>query len=355
MGFTFDDSDDSGTASPISVMHEILAASPIYKERIFPYIGGEEVNASPTHVGHRYIFDITNFTEQEAREKYPLLIELAEKKVRAPREASFRKKPSKDKQKRAELWWKFSRSAIDLYQAIAGKDQVLVTNAQAAPHHAIAILKTGSVFANSLNVFDYSTLTEFSIIQSYVHELWARFFSSSMKDDLRYNPTDCFETFPFPPDWETNEALEEAGRSYYEYRAALMVRNDEGLTKTYNSFHDPEERSPEIQQLRALHAAMDRAVLDAYGWPDIPTACEFLLDYEEEDEETETTGKKRQKKKPYRLRWPDEIRDEVLARLLALNAERAAQEKLSGNAPGMKAAKKTKPQREKTEEDFQLE
>jgi hypothetical protein len=159
----------------------------------------------------------------------------------------------------------------------------------------------------------------------------------------RYNPTRCFETFPFPPDWETNEALEEAGRSYYEYRAALMVRNDEGLTKTYNRFHEPEERSPEIQQLRALHAAMDRAVLDAYGWPDIPTACEFLLDYEEEeDPDTDPTaaGKaKRKKKKPYRLRWPDEIRDEVLARLLALNAERAAQERLTGI--GKKTAKKT--------------
>jgi hypothetical protein len=181
---------------------------------------------------------------------------------------------------------------------------------------------------------------------------------------LRYTPTDCFETFPFPPDWETNEALEEAGRSYYEYRAALMVRNDEGLTKTYNRFHDPEERSPEIQQLRALHAAMDRAVLAAYGWLDIPTACEFLLDYEEEeDPDTDPTaaGKaKRKKKKPYRLRWPDEVRDEVLAKLLALNAERAAQEKLTGTTKGKVGGKKTNqttqadlpPQRDKAEDEM---
>ena len=62
---------------------------------------------------------------------------------------------------------------------------------------------------------------------------------------------------------------------------------------------------------------MDRAVLDAYGWTDIPTDCEFLLDYEIDEA---TWGRK---KKPYRYRWPDPIRDEVLARLLALNAERA--------------------------------
>ena len=62
-----------------------------------------------------------------------------------------------------------------------------------------------------------------------------------MEDRLRYTPSDCFETFPFPESWETDAALEAAGREYYEFRAALMVRNNEGLTKTYNRFHDPDE------------------------------------------------------------------------------------------------------------------
>ena len=145
-----------------------------------------------------------------------------------------------------------------------------------------------------------------------------------MKDDLRYTPSDCFETFPFPEGWETHPALEAAGQEYYEFRAALMVRNNEGLTKTYNRFHDPDERTPEFAKLRGLHAVMDRAVLDAYGWRDIATGCEFLLDYEIDEEEW---GKK---KKPWRYRWPDEVRDEVLARLLALNAERAHNEHLTG-------------------------
>ena len=86
-----------------------------------------------------------------------------------------------------------------------------------------------------------------------------------------YTPSDCFETFPFPVHWETRPVLKAAGKAYYEFRAALMVRNNEGLTKTYNRFHDPDERDPDILKLRDLHAAMDRAVLDAYGWSDIPT------------------------------------------------------------------------------------
>ena len=74
--------------------------------------------------------------------------------------------------------------------------------------------------------------------------------------------------------------LKAAGETYYEFRADLMIRNDEGLTKTYNRFHDPNNQEPDIVKLRELHAAMDRAVLDAYGWDDISTDCEFLLDYE---------------------------------------------------------------------------
>lgn len=63
-----------------------------------------------------------------------------------------------------------------------------------------------------------------------------------------------------------------------------MARNDEGLTATCNRFHDPYEDDPEIARLRDLHAAMDRPVLDAYGWTDIPTGCEFLLDHEIDEE-----------------------------------------------------------------------
>ena len=118
-----------------------------------------------------------------------------------------------------------------------------------------------------------------------------------------------------------------------------MVRNDEGLTKTYNRFHDPDERDPEIVKLRRLHTEMDRAVLDAYGWTDVPTECEFLLDYEIDEEEW---GNKR---KPWRYRWPDEVRDEVLARLLELNAERAKEEAGSGASAVKERGRRTRVKR----------
>ena len=103
-----------------------------------------------------------------------------------------------------------------------------------------------------------------------------------------------------------------------------MVKNNEGLTKTYNRFHDPYEQSAEIVELRERHAAMDRAVLAAYGWTDIATACEFLLDYAIDEAEWGS------KKKPYRYRWPDAVRDEVLE----LNAQRAREEQVAGATKG---------------------
>ena len=184
------------------------------------------------------------------------------------------------------------------------------------------------VYAETTVVFPFDAYGAFCALHSRPHEVWARFFGSSLEDRLRYTPSDCFETFPFPAGWESHPSLEAPGKTYYEHRAALMVRNDEGMTKTYNRFHDPYEDDPDIGQLRELHAAMDRAVLDSYGWTDIRTDCDFLLNYEIDEA---TWGRK---KKPYRYRWPDPVRDEVLARVLALNAERAAEEARAGVSAG---------------------
>jgi len=91
---------------------------------------------------------------------------------------------------------------------------------------------------------------------------------------------------------------------------------------------------------------MDRAVLDAYGWTDLKPACEFHLDYEDEEDQELATGNQelptRRRRKPWRYRWPDDFRDEVLARLLELNRQRAEQERLSGAAAEAGRGKPTK-------------
>jgi hypothetical protein len=199
---------------------------------------------------------------------------------------------------------------------------------------AFAFTPVTYVFSHAVVVIDLEESGGFAVVQSRPHEVWARFLASSMKDDLRYTPSDCFETYPFPDSWDSLPTLDSSGQAYYEFRAALMVRNNEGLTRTYNRFHDPDERDADIGKLRELHADMDRAVLQSYGWGDIGTDCEFLLDYEADDD---ADGNK---KKPWHYRWPDDVRDEVLARLLELNAERARKDSRAGASATTKGIKK---------------
>ena len=354
MGFTFDDTDGKGVATPLAEMQRLIEENPRNRDVIFPYIGGEEVNTSPTHAHHRYVINFRDWplrradlgaTWKDANEDqhrdwrrdgivpldysepvaadWPELLEIVEVRVK-PERLAQKDKGAKDK------WWQFIRSRPELHAAIKGLDRVLVIS-RVGQQAAFTFLPDSMVYAESMIVFPFDSVAAFCALQSRPHEIWARFFGSSMKDDLRYTPSDCFGTFPFPQDWETHPLLEAAGEAYCGFRAALMIENDEGMTKTYNRFHDPDERDPRIAELRRLHSEMDRAVLHLYGWDDIAPDCEFLLDYEIDEE---TWGRK---KKPWRYRWPDAVRDDVLARLLALNAERAVEEQIASSDVGLRA------------------
>jgi hypothetical protein len=343
MGFTFDESDGSGTASSIAEMNRLINKTPKNAELIRPYIGGEELNDSPTHSHRRFVINFGEMDESEARQ-WPDLWGILEKRVKPERQ-------SKSREIAEYPWWRFWRVRSELYSAIEDRKRVLALS-RVGQQAAFAFLSARMVFADSLVVFAFSTDSALCALQSRPHEIWARFFASSMKDDLRYTPSDCFETFPFPENFETNAKLEAAGKEYCEFRTSLMLRNSEGLTKMYNRFHDPNGTSPDIKKLRELHASMDRAVLDAYGWTDLKPTCEFLLDYEEEEDDEEEAAGRRQKKKPWRYRWPDDFRDTVLARLLELNKQRAAQERLSVEAAAAKETGKAKARRGKSKKSL---
>jgi len=124
-----------------------------------------------------------------------------------------------------------------------------------------------------------------------------------------------------------------------DFRAALMVRNNEGLTKTYNRFHNPEQRSDDFFKLRALHTVMDRAVLQAYGWHDLQPIAMHEPEFDEGPAEEDDFSGARKPKQKFRLPWLEEVRDDVLARLLILNEQRAAAEALE---PKTKKKKKKK-------------
>jgi len=88
-----------------------------------------------------------------------------------------------------------------------------------------------------------------------------------------------------------------------------MQARKEGLTKNYNRFHDPAEAAVDVGQLRELHVEMDRGVATAYGWTNLNLGHGF-----------------HDTKQGVRFTISERARQEVLARLLALNHERYADE-----------------------------
>ncbi len=102
-------------------------------------------------------------------------------------------------------------------------------------------------------------------------------------------------------------------KEYSSLRSQVLLARQEGLTKTYNRFHDPDEASADIQKLRELHVEMDQAVAAAYGWISFDLGHGF-----------------HHTKQGLRYTISEPARREVLARLLQLNHERYAEEVRQG-------------------------
>jgi hypothetical protein len=377
MGFTFDDSgpaDDEtpGVPMPLSTMKRLISAEHRNSEVIFPYIGGEEVNSNPTQAHHRYVVDFRDRSEDECWLGWPEVMELIEKKVKPERTRRHANGNFVLRSPLPQRWWHHADKRPALYAAIAENKLVLACpgGTGATKHIALALLPVGTVFSQTLCVFPLEGFDCFSVLQSRVHEVWAFFNGATLGDGLRYNSTSCFDTFPFPGEINfakveqavfsaVNDSALNIGANYYEFRAGLMRKNKQGFTATYNRFHDPDEKDGGILELRQLHGEMDEAVLAAYGWSDVPTRCGFGLDYldledgvilpaalQQRIDEGElffwdareasafqqqfqaVTGSRR--RLPWRYRWPEAVRDDVLARLLDLNQARYEAEVAAG-------------------------
>ncbi|MBY5475279.1 N-6 DNA methylase [Rhizobium leguminosarum] len=310
MGFTFMAA-PKGLASSIEEMEALVATDTRNAERIFPYIGGEEVNSSPIHGHDRYVINFGEMSLDEAK-RWPNLLALLEEKVKPER-------LKKANEVATWPWWQFWRVRGSLYNAIAPFEKVL-TISRVTEHRAFAFVKSNFVFSDRLLVIAEDNYSSFANLQCRLVDLWADFVGTTHETRRTYS-THSFETYPFIEDWNSNRIVETAGKAYYDHRSLIMIDRNEGLTKTYNRFHDAAERSQDITRLRELHATMDHAVLEAYGWDDLAARAEPVFLDETNEDDHSYQG---------RLFWPSDFRDEVLARLLALNAERAKVDRQAG-------------------------
>jgi hypothetical protein len=121
-----------------------------------------------------------------------------------------------------------------------------------------------------LGVFATDSFTDQAVLSSSMHQMWAIKYSGGMRNDTRYAPSDVFETFPRP---QLTERLTEIGRTLDADRREIMLRRDLGLTKLYNLVNDPDiadSADADVARMREIHVELDRAVMDAYDWGDVP-------------------------------------------------------------------------------------
>jgi hypothetical protein len=166
-----------GAAESLETMRALIAKDQRNAKRIFPFIGGEEVNNDPHHSHHRYVIDffdrplrrdrsLTSWAAMSKAEKarcrvngivpsdypdevaedWPDLLEILNRRV----------KPERDKQTRPALkvrWWQYAEKRPGLYRSIERLHRVFVNSSKAAPQYAIGFLGQGFVYSQNLNVF----------------------------------------------------------------------------------------------------------------------------------------------------------------------------------------------------------
>jgi hypothetical protein len=281
-------------------------------ERIFEYIGGEEVNSDVTQSSSRYAIHFGSMSLEEAQ-RWPALVEHLRSTV-LPERLKLRDNDINRRLKK--FWWQYWAERPEMAARLKTIPKCIVT-ARVTKHLMMSFQPTTRIFSMQLFVFPFSTGRHLALLQSRVHEVWARLLSSSMRNDLRYTASECFETFPFPTGANFPQ-LDNLGDELEAERRGHMVANNIGLTTLYNRLKDESELDAATQSIRSKHEAVDRKILEAYGWSDIPVPpfC------------GPTAGEM------------EAFEDEVLDRLFALNEQRAKEELLL--ATPSKATKRKK-------------
>jgi hypothetical protein len=366
-GFVVEDSEKADaetpdTPIPSEYIAGLLRDNPSYIGIVKDYLGGEDLNSHPVHLSSRKVIDLGDLSEKEASECYPEVMDLLRRKVMPSRMKSAAKSNTSHG-KRCKVWWQHYHQARELYESIRNLDQVFAISCRAVVNLSVARVSTNQIFDQSLVVFRDSSLSHFSVVSSRLHEIWLRCMCSSIGDIERYNPSDCYINFAFPrgigpgssvsENQEVRGRLDSVGNELLQSRASLLKGRAIGLTPLYNAFNDPGIFEKEIFSLRESHGCLDREVLKAYGWADVDNACGFGLDYLDIEDDIRLPDDLQERidsgelffwnandaldfqgqleaygaisgrrKLPWRYRWPDAVRDDVLARLLALNAER---------------------------------
>lgn len=256
------------------------------------YVNGEDITDRSRK---KWIIDFDGRSEDEASQ-YKLPFEYIESTVKPLRDNN------NDVQRRLR-WWLLGRSGNDYRDATKNLQRQIMTP-RVSKHRVFTWVNMDHFPDSAVVAIARSDDYFFGALHSYAHEIWSLRMGTWLGkgNDPRYTPTTTFETFPFPfpPNAEPVgdpriAAIAAAASALHAERDAWLnpvglgeaVLRARTLTKLYNAIYayrvhlaapkgqsaylpsddnDPKKIAPRMVE---LHAALDRAVLQAYGWADL--------------------------------------------------------------------------------------
>lgn len=245
----------------------------------------------------KFVIDFYGMSEAEARKNRPALYQRLMVLVKPERDHNPR-------EIRRRNWWLFAENAPKLRRALMNLQRYIVTP-NTAKHRPFTFIDADvlpDAMAYAVASDDAYVL---GVLSSRIHLLWAITSGGTLEDRPRYNSKATFAPFPFPAcTEEQKERIRGLGERLDAHRKRQQAQHPHlTLTEMYNVLEklhtgeplsDRERATHErglVSVLRQIHDELDGAVADAYGWP------AALSD------------------------------EEILERLLRLNAERAAEER----------------------------
>ena len=281
--------------SPSEAAHLGLGKQSGLDRHIRQYRNGRDLTAHPRGI---MVIDLFGLSAEEVRTRFPQVYQHVLERV----------KPERDKNNRAtyrENWLIFGEPRRDLRPAIAGLSRFIAT-VETAKHRVFQFVDALILPDNKLIVVADDDAATLAILSSRIHTHWAITAGGwlGMGNDPVYVKSSCFDPFPFP---DANDAQKSQLRALGEELDATRKRvqaehPDLTLTGLYNvlerlkagaSLSDIEEDIKHrglVLILKELHEQIDAATAQAYGWP------------------------------------ADLTDEQILERLVALNAERAREE-----------------------------
>jgi len=249
---------------------------------IRPWVNGMDLTRRPRGM---YIIDFNDMSEEEAS-RYIEPFEYVRREVKPGRMGLRRANHTR-------YWWRYQENRPGMRRALEPLTRYIGTS-MVAKHRIFSWLPKETVSENLLVVIARDDDFTFGVLNSALHERWARATGTflGVGNDLRYNVQTCFQTFPFPHPTDKQRVEVEKWARYVAQLRNHLLDNDPRATLTglYNAVDamrsQPDSTAP-AHALLVAHDRLDAAVAAAYGWE-----------------------------------WPLP-EDEVLARLLALNLERA--------------------------------